>query len=164
MLAGAVLTWWLHQATHLAGWEGEMELLGMARGTTDRHVGLCSPASVLYRARYAPFPPRLIGKTLIKPLSIPFHLLSGHDLAPPTYNPEELWLLWPSGHRGTWSSHRDPLAQLLPAQPAPGKVHLPLPIPSLCLCLRRHMVQIFFPCLFFLCNLFRIPVLSSGCF
>lgn len=125
-------------ATQLAGWKGEMKLLGMAGSNTDWwHVALWSPVNVLYRARYMPFPPRLTRTMLIKPLSISFPSPPEHHLAPPARSPEELWLLWLAV---TSRAERPlvlapwPSAELLPALP----VHPPLPIPFLCLCLWPH--------------------------
>jgi len=136
-------------ASQIAGWEGEMELLGMVGGSSDRRVGLCTPTNVLYRARYVPFPPRFIGTILIKPLSTPFPLLPRHYLASPAHNPEDPWPLWLNV---TIRAQRHlvlaplPSAQLLPALPAQGKVRPPLPISSLCLCLWIHGAIFFSVC------------------
>lgn len=122
-----------------------MKVLGMAGGSTDLYTGLCSPSSALYEVRYRAFPPRPIWKAWIKPLSTP---------SPP-------WAWYCYSHVRPWGAVAavaavtiwawQPLApalwpssQLLPALPAQGKVCPPIPIPSLCLCLRTHRALFFF--------------------
>lgn len=149
-------------ATQLAGWKGEMKLLGMAGSNTDWwHIALWSPVNVLYRARYMPFPPRLTRTMLIKPLSISFPF-------PP-------WASSCSSRTQPWGAVAAVAGcdQQSTEVPGPCTVTLcraaaspasspsttnpfPVPLPMATRCN--------FSCLFFLCNLFRIAVLSSGCF
>lgn len=116
-----------------------MKVLGMAEGSTDLHVGLCSPSSVLYKVGYRPFPARLIWKAWIKPLSTP---------SPPwawyCYSPVHPWGAVAAVAAVTIRAQQPlapalwPSSQLLPALPAQGKVCPPIPIPSLCFCLWIH--------------------------